>query len=281
GVTVQVQGTTVGALTDFDGNFAIQASEGQVLVFKYVGYATQLITVGNLNTINVTMLVDTAALEEVIVMGYISKRKDDMTGSAVQLGSEELQQTTTVSVDQALQGKVAGLNVSTTSGTPGATADIRIRGRSSITAGNSPLYVINGVPIINENVSGASSGSSLSALASLNTNDIASITVLKDASSTSAYGARGANGVIVITTKDGVAGKTSINLSSSYGFANDAIDGPHVLTAAEREMLFYESLYNSYGTAYGFSKDGAKQFYLDNLNSFGNDYVVWNNAGRP
>ncbi|WP_163517406.1 SusC/RagA family TonB-linked outer membrane protein [Gelidibacter japonicus] len=281
GVTVQVQGTTVGALTDFDGNFAIQASEGQVLVFKYVGYATQLITVGNLNTINVTMLVDTAALEEVIVMGYISKRKDDMTGSAVQLGSEELQQTTTVSVDQALQGKVAGLNVSTTSGTPGSTADIRIRGRSSITAGNSPLYVINGVPIINENVSGAASGSSLSALASLNTNDIASITVLKDASSTSAYGARGANGVIVITTKDGVAGKTTFNLSSSYGFANDAIDGPEVLTAAEREMLFYESLYNSYGTAYGFSKDGAKQFYLDNLNSFGNDYVVWNNAGRP
>ncbi|TXE10354.1 TonB-dependent receptor [Gelidibacter salicanalis] len=281
GVTVQVQGTNLGALTDFDGNYAIQASVGQILIFKYVGFAMQQIPVSSSSTINVTMLTDTAALEEVIIMGYISKRKDDMTGSAVQLSSEELQQTTTVSIDQALQGKVAGLNVSTSSGTPGATADIRIRGRSSITAGNSPLYVIDGVPIINENVSGSASGSSLSALASLNTNDISSITVLKDASSTAAYGARGANGVIVITTKDGVAGKTTFNVSSSFGFSNDAIDGPVVLTAAEREMLFYESLFNSYGASNGFTKEGAKQFYLNNLNSFGNDYVVWNEAGRP
>lgn len=281
GVTVQVQGTNSGTLTDFDGNFTIQASKEQILIFKYVGFAMQQITVGNSSNVNVTMLVDTAALEEVIIMGYISKRKDDMTGSAVQLGSEVLRQTTTVSVDQALQGKVAGLNVSTTSGTPGATADIRIRGRSSITAGNSPLYVIDGVPITNENVSGSASGSSLSALASLNTNDISSITVLKDASSTAAYGARGANGVIVITTKNGAAGKTTYNASSSFGYSNDAIKGPQVLTAAEREMLFYESLYNSYGASNGFTKGDAKQFYLNNLNSFGNDYVVWNEAGRP
>lgn len=281
GVNVLVEGTSRGTQTDFDGNYSIQAESTDALVFSYVGFETARFVVGNAMRIDATLSPDAAELEEVIVMGYVSKRRDDMTGSAVQLGSEELQQTTTVSVDQALQGKVAGLNVSTSSGTPGATADIRIRGRSSITAGNEPLYVIDGVPIINENVSGADSGSSLSALASLNNNDIASITVLKDASSTAAYGARGANGVIVITTKDGVAGKTTFNVSSSYGFTNDAIEGPEVLTAAEREMLFYESLYNSYGADFGFTLDGAEQFYLDNLDSFGNDYVVWNEAGRP
>lgn len=281
GVNIVVKGTQQGTQTDFDGNYSILAESTDALVFSFIGYKTFERVVGTATAINAILSEDSAELEEVVVMGYVSKRKDDMTGSAVSVGSDQLRQTTTVSVDQALQGKVAGLNVSTGSGTPGSTADIRIRGRSSITAGNEPLYVIDGVPIVNDNVSGAASGSSLTALASINNEDIESITVLKDASSTAAYGARGANGVIVITTKSGAAGKTRFNLSSSYGFSNDAIRGPQMLTAAEREMLFYESLYNTYGESDGFGRDGAEQYYLNNLNRFGNDYVSWNEAGRP
>ena len=281
GVNVIVQGTQRGTQTDIDGNYSISVARTDVLVFSYLGFTTTQRVVGDATRLDLTLAEDSAELQEVIVMGYVSKRRDDMTGSAVQVGSAELQQTTTVSVDQALQGKVAGLNVSTSSGTPGSTADIRIRGRSSITAGNDPLYVIDGVPIVNANVSGSDSGSSLTALSSINNADIESITVLKDASSTAAYGARGANGVIVITTKSGQSGEARFNVSSSYGFANDAIDGPQVLTAAEREMLFYEALYNDYGAAYEFGRDGAEEFYRANTASFGNDYVVWNEAGRP
>lgn len=281
GVNIVVKGTDRGTQTDFDGNYSILAQNTDALVFSFVGFDTFERVIGDATRIDATLSPDSAELEEVIVMGYVSKRRDDMTGSAVQLGSAELRQTTTVSVDQALQGRVAGLNVSTTSGTPGAAADIRIRGRSSITAGNEPLYVIDGVPIVNDNVSGAESGSSLTALASINNEDIESITVLKDASSTAQYGARGANGVIVITTKSGAAGKTRFNVSSNYGFANDAIEGPQVLTAAERETLWYEALYNSFGERDGFSRDEAEQYYRDNTDIYGNDYVQWNEAGRP
>jgi len=281
GVNVIEKGTNNGVQTNFDGEYSIEIQDGSILVFSYVGFASQEKAVGNSATIDVTMLVDASALDEVVVMGYSAVSRDDVTGSAVQLDSERIQQTTTASVDQALQGKVAGLNVSTGSGTPGSFSNIRIRGRSSINASNEPLYVIDGVPVVNTNMSGAGSGSSMTALASINSNDIESITVLKDASATAQYGARGANGVIVITTKSGKSGKTRFTLTSSFGFQNDAIDGPEVLTGAEREMLWYEALYNDYGASEGFDLSGAQQFYEDNTASFGNDYVVWNNAGRP
>ncbi|MFV8225011.1 SusC/RagA family TonB-linked outer membrane protein [Christiangramia aquimixticola] len=277
GVNVIEKGTSNGAQTDFDGNYAISVASGDVIVFSYVGFATQQVTVGAADTYNVTLKTDAGALEEVVVMGYVSKKREDMTGSAVQIDSEALQQTPMATVDQALQGKVSGLQISTSSGTPGSVQDIRIRGISSINAGNEPLYVIDGVPIINTNVGGSSATSSLSSLASLNSNDIASITVLKDASATASYGARGANGVIVIQTKSGKAGKTSINVSSYYGFANNAIDGPDMLTGAEREILYYEGIMNTFGVG---SMDEAKAFEAANLGDYGG-YVAWNAAGRP
>jgi TonB-linked SusC/RagA family outer membrane protein len=282
GVNVLVKGTSTGTQTDFDGNYSISARPQDFLVFSYVGFQTAERRIGDAMRIDVTLATDAAELEEVIVMGYVQKRKEDLTGSAVQIGSADIEQVPVATVDQALQGKVAGLNITSASGTPGATTDIRIRGRSSITAGNEPLYVIDGVPMTNANVSATTSGSSLSALASLNNNDIESITVLKDASATSAYGARGANGVIVITTKGGKEGKTSINFNTSYGFSNPAIDGPQVLTAAQREELFYEAILNTYGEAYGFDTPaGAKEFYETYPSSFGSAYTRWNAAGRP
>ncbi len=282
GVNVIVDGTSRGVQTDFDGNYSIDASRGETLAFSYVGFQTQEITVEASDILDIALKVDAAALDEVVVMGYVSKRREDLTGSAVQVDAEELQQTPMATVDQALQGKVAGLQISQSSGTPGSTQDIRIRGISSINAGNDPLYVIDGVPIINDNTAESNPGeelgtSSLSALASLNSNDIASITVLKDASATASYGARGANGVIVITTKSGESGKASFNVSSYYGFTNNAIDGPNPLTAAHKEILHYEGIKNTYGLG---SVDEARTFEVENLGDSGG-FIAWNESGRP
>ena len=276
GVNVLIRGTTQGTQTDFDGNYNIMARPQDFLVFSYLGFVTAERRVGDRPRIDVTLTPDAAELEEVIVMGYVQKRKDEMTGAAVQLGSEQLESVQATSVDQALQGKVAGLSITSASGTPGAATDIRIRGRSSITAGNEPLYVIDGVPVVSGNMAGSTATSSLNALASINTQDIASITVLKDVSATSAYGARGANGVIVITTKNGMDGETVVSLNTSYGFTNPAIEGPQVLSAADRYMLFNEALINTYGPANGFdTQEGAMEFYTPA------SYAAWIEAGRP
>ena len=282
GVSVVVAGSTIGTTTNIDGLFTLQVpQDATTLMFSFVGLKTVEMPITG-SVINVVMEPDYVGVEEVLVMGYVTHGKSEVTGSSVQVNGEQLANMPVVSVDQALQGKVAGVAISASSGTPGSVQNIRIRGRSSITAGNSPLYVIDGVPVVSGDASATTSGSSLSDLASLNSNDIESITVLKDASATAAYGARGANGVIVITTKSGVSGKASINFSATYGFSNDAVKGPGVLTGAEREMLFYEALYNTYGEDEGMtSVDDAKQFYEDNPSAFGTDYVVWNAAGRP
>ncbi|WP_031426100.1 SusC/RagA family TonB-linked outer membrane protein [Flavimarina sp. Hel_I_48] len=282
GVSVMVRGTTKGAQTDFDGNYSISAERGSTLVLSYIGFKPTEILIGDSDTYDASLQVETGELEEVIVMGYVSKRREDLTGSTVQINSDELQQTPMASVDQALQGKVAGLQISSSSGTPGAVQNIRIRGVSSITAGNEPLYVIDGVPIINTNSATNSAGdalatSSLSPLASLNSNDIESMTVLKDASATAAYGARGSNGVIVITTKSGRSGKTAISVSSYYGFTNNAIDGPEPLSGSQRETLYYEGLMNSYGLS---SMAEARTYAVETLGDRAG-YGAWNAAGRP
>ena len=282
GVSVVIKGTTIGASTDIDGKYSLEAQASDVLMFSFVGTVTQEITVGDQTVINVVLESESIGVDEVIVTGYTAHRKSEVTGSTVQVKGEDLADMPVVSVDQALQGRVAGVAVSGASGTPGSAQKIRIRGRSSITAGNNPLYVIDGVPMVDGNVSTSSATSSLSMLATLNSNDIESISILKDASATAAYGARGANGVVVITTKSGKSGKANINFSATYGVSNDAVDGPGVLTGAEREELFLESLINSFGGDYGFSdQDGAREFYNNNTGYFWSDYANWNAAGRP
>jgi len=254
GVSIVVKGTTYGSITDLDGNYTLAVPEDAVaLIFSFVGMKTQDINIDGRETIDVVMDPDVFGLEEVIVLGYTTRGKNQITGSTVQIAAEELKDIPVTSIDQALQGKVAGLVINTTSGTPGAIQQIRIRGISSMDATNDPLIVIDGVPVIQGNISGSTERSSLSSLAALNSNDIASVTVLKDASATSAYGARGSNGVIVITTKKGRIGKTKFNLSTSYGFQNKATPGREVFTAAERFMLYKEGLFNSNGVAWGVS----------------------------
>jgi TonB-linked SusC/RagA family outer membrane protein len=268
GVNVIVQGTNNGAQTDFDGNYSINTANGQVLVFSYVGFTTQRITVGNSNNVNVTLALDAAALDEVIVLGYSTRGVEEVTGSSVQLDGAELAESPAVSIDQALQGKVAGLQISQSSGTPGSTQDIRIRGLSSLGSSNEPLYVIDGVPVINSDTSGSTARSSLNPLSAINSQDIESITVLKDASATAAYGARGSNGVIVVTTKRGKSGETQFSFSSQVGFQNDAYNKRDVLKGADRLALQREALVNAYGANgtngdFGFTNDNAIQLGVD------------------
>lgn len=283
GVQIVVVGTTIGAISDVNGNYSIDVPESAVaLQFSFVGLTTQAIDIEGRSVIDVVMEEDLQALGEIIVTGYSTRGKNQLTGSTVQVSAEVLKEVPVTSVDQALQGKVAGLIINTTSGTPGATQDIRIRGVSSLTASNSPLIVIDGVPVIQGNISGSSSMSSLSSLAAINSEDIESITVLKDASATSAYGARGSNGVIVITTNKGKTGKTRFNFSASYGFQNKAVDGRMQLTAAEREELYLEAVLNTYGEDYSLTTpEQAYDFAVDN-SLFGiGDYIDWHAAGEP
>lgn len=274
GVNVIEQGTSNGTQTDFDGNYSISVAPGDVLVFTYLGFKPQNLTVGSSDVYNITMAVDAAALDEVVVTGYVTQKKSDITGSLVEVNEETLNEYAAASVDQALQGNVAGLAVSQSSGTPGSVANIRIRGISSITAGNEPLYVIDGVPINNGNVSASTATSSISALAAIDQSTIQSITVLKDASATAQYGARGANGVILITTKGGKYGKTVFNFSSQVGFQNDATEGPRPLTSAQRFELASEAYVND-----GFfaTEQEAGDYLLANNGLF----AQWDEDGRP
>ncbi|MGB8489433.1 MAG: TonB-dependent receptor [Bacteroidales bacterium] len=265
GVTVSVLGTTVGALTDSNGKFVLSVPQGsKTLVFSYIGMKKQEIDIAGKTAINVVMESEIQAMEEVVVTGYATRGKNEITGSTVQVSGDRLQNVPVITVDQALQGKVAGVTISASSGTPGSVQDIRIRGVGSITGNNDPLIIIDGAPMVNSDFTGSTSISSLSALAAINSSDIASVTVLKDASATAAYGSRGSNGVIVITTKRGKAGKTNFELNASTGFQNNAVKGRTPLTGAQRKELFLESVYNTYGANNDFDLSGAYNFVVEN-----------------
>ncbi len=281
GVSVVVEGTTIGTVTDFNGAFELEVPErAKRIVFSFVGMATQYYELdpSNAASIQIVMKEDHMALDEIIVTGYSRRLKNSITGSTVQVRADDFQDVPVTSIDQALQGKVAGLTIASTSGTPGSLQNIRIRGTGSIAASNEPLIVIDGVPVINGNRSGSKDVSTLSALSSINNSDIETATILKDASATSAYGARGSNGVIVITTKKGRAGKTRFSVNSSYGFQNKATRGKDVLTGAQREKLFYDAVFNSYGAAEGFSREETPAWAQANL-EFAEIYSDWRSKG--
>lgn len=201
GVNVVVKGTSTGAVTDIDGNYKLSVpSEGGTLVFSFIGLESQEVEIGARSVIDLQMSSDVQQLSEVVVTGYGDRSKAAYTGSISQVDASGIENRPVNTIDQVLQGSVPGLQLSASSGTPGAVQDIRIRGLSSLTASNSPLFVIDGVPVNSGSTERGSTGS-LSALASINPNDIESMSVLKDATATAVYGARGANGVIIITTK--------------------------------------------------------------------------------
>ncbi len=223
GVSVLIKGTSVGTTTDVDGNYSLEAESAETLIFSFVGYVSEEIIVGNQSVINISLVPDITSLEEIVVVGYGTQKKSDITGSVASIPQERLQQVPNNNFAQAIQGAIPGISVvSNSAGAEGNDVSILIRGRNSMTASNSPLIVLDGMPY---------SGS----ISEINPTDIESIEVLKDASASAIYGSRGSNGVILITSKQGKQGKPMISYDGFYGIQKIA-SLPDLLSPAE----FYE-----------------------------------------
>lgn len=257
GATVLVKGTTTGAVTDLDGKFTLQVpDQNAVLVIGYTGFAEQQITVGAQTQINIVLKVDIQRLNELVVVGYGSQKKRDVTGSLTNISEKDFIKGNIATPEQLVNGKIAGVQITSNGGAPGAGSRIRIRGGSSLNANNDPLIVIDGVPLDNTGVSGAANP-----LSFINPNDIENFTILKDASAAAIYGSRASNGVILITTKKGKAGdKMRINFSSvlSSSAKSGVID---VLSADE-----FRAIVNERGTA-------AQKALLGNANTNWQDQI--------
>lgn len=217
GVNILEKGTQNGALTDNNGSYTIRVNSGATLVFSFVGFTTQEIQVTGQTTIDVSLVSDVTQLGEVVVIGYGSVEKKDITGAVAEVSTESFNQGVMASPQDLIVGKLAGVNVTTNSGAPGAGSTIRIRGGSSLNATNDPLIIIDGFPVDNGGISGVDN-----ILATINPNDIENWTVLKDASATAIYGSRASNGVIIITTKKGQEGKAKINFSTTLSMSTPA-----------------------------------------------------------
>ena len=245
GVNVIEKGTTNGTTTDGAGRFSLDVqNENSILVFSFIGYIPQEVAVGGRTDINVGMLPDVKALEEIVVVGYGAVKKSDLTGSVSSVKMEDLKNIPLTSIDQGLGGRAAGVMVTQTSGMPGAVASIRIRGSSSLQGGNEPLYVIDGFPIYSGGGFGNTGGSArMSGLSTINPSDIESIEILKDASATAIYGARAANGVVLITTKSGKKGRDVISFDAYYGVQN-VVRKIDVMDAQQYAALVNEAFTN-------------------------------------
>ncbi len=219
GVNVIVKGTAQGTTTDSNGKYSLEvAGNNAVLTFSFIGFTSQEAVVGSKTVVDVIMEEDVQSLDEVVVVGYGTVKKSDLTGSISSVKGDAFRDMPVTSVDQALQGRAAGVQVTQSSAAPGGGLSVRVRGANSLISGSEPLYVIDGLPIYPDNSSYGTGADrqAKNALAALNPTDIESIEVLKDASATSIYGSRGANGVVLITTKRGKEGQTVVNLESSY-----------------------------------------------------------------
>ncbi|MEO1655525.1 MAG: SusC/RagA family TonB-linked outer membrane protein, partial [Bacteroidota bacterium] len=217
GANVYLKGTTLGVATDINGQYRLNSPNNTgTLVISYTGFETQEVELGSSDVIDISLALSSEGLSEVVVVGYGTQIKSDLTGNIVRVKSEQIQNVPVSSVELALQGKTPGVVVEGLNGKPGQVTRIRIRGASSISANNQPLVVIDGVPMSTNNSSG---GVPINPLADINPNDIASVDVLKDASAAAIYGSRGSNGVIIITTKSGTSGKPQINVNLQVGFS--------------------------------------------------------------
>ncbi len=237
GVSVFVQGTTVGTVTQPNGTYSLNVpQDAQTLVFSFVGMQRVEVAIQGRSTIDIEMVSEMLTMDEVIVVGYGVTRKEANTGSVSVVNSEQLQDVPEVSFDKMLSGKVAGVMVTATSGQPGGNTQVRIRGTSSLNAGNQPLYVVDGIPVMQGDQSYFTNTSN--ALAMINPNDIESVTVLKDAAAASIYGSRAANGVILITTKAGKVGKSTVKMRASYGVTSLTNDNDYG-TLNPEELVTY------------------------------------------
>lgn len=267
GVSIVEKGSTNGTVTDVDGKFSIQVKSDAVLVFSFVGYASQEVVVGQQSVLSITLTPDISTLEEVLVIGYNEVKKSDATGSVAMISSKNFNKGVVNSPQELLMGKTAGVVVTSNSGAPGNSSTIRIRGGASLNASNDPLIVIDGVPISNTNL-----GGSPNLLSTLNPNDIETVTVLKDASAAAIYGSRASNGVIIITTKRGSAA-FKVNYSATGTFYTtpkkvDVYDGNEFRDLVNRLYPGNNAVLSLLGTA---NTNWQEEIYQ---NAFGQDHAL-------
>ena len=236
GATILIEGTTIGSTSNADGSYTISAPSDAKLLISFIGYQPQQIAVAGKTRIDITLKEDSQAIDDVIVVAFGTAKKEAFTGSATVIKSDDIAKSQQSNVAQALAGKVAGVQLTNTSGQPGSSPEIRIRGFSSLNAGNSPLWIVDGMPYSGD-------------LNNLNPNDIESMTVLKDAASNALYGARGANGVVMITTKKAKSKEAVINFDAKWGVNSRAVKDYEYITDPAQ---FYEVHYNA-----------LKNYYLD------------------
>lgn len=291
GVTIVIKGSTKGTVTDALGNYRIEASKGDILVFSFIGMETNAVMVGNSARINLRMKALATEIDEIVVVGYAAVKKSDLTGSVQTVKSEDILKSAPVSLEQGIQGRLAGVNVVKNDGAPGGGISIQIRGTNSFMGSTEPLYVIDGVPLTvsNETESirfDANEVSFRNALSFLDPNDIESIEVLKDGSATAIYGSRGSNGVVMITTKNGKKGKEKINFGVSTSFGEVARK-LRLLTGAEyaeyrnqayiNTQLITNGTFNPRGLPY-LGDIGPLGSYVNGPADYNNNPYYWQDA---
>jgi TonB-linked SusC/RagA family outer membrane protein len=271
GATITVPGTNVGTVTDINGEFSMTLPQGKSDIrVSYLGMVEQ--TLSGKQNMKIALKSEAKNLDEVIVTGYGNFKKSTFTGAAATMNPDKLADVPTISLENKLAGSIPGVSISNSSGAPGAVSNIRIRGMGSINAGNEPLFVIDGTPMISGDINpfgqGGYNDAGTNALATINTNDIESITVIKDAAAASLYGSRAANGVVVITTKSGSKGKTHVDYRSDWGFSNTAIDYRPTLGGDDFRTLLWTGLKNYGLYASKMSDTDATAFADENIDAF-------------
>ena len=246
GVSIIIKGSTAGTQTDFDGNFSISIGKpNDILVFYYLGYKAKEVKVNNSKILNVSLSPDSQQLDEIVVIGYGSTRKSDLTGAVVTIGGDDIKKQPISNVAEALTGRLPGVQITSTEGSPDADINIRVRGGGSLTQDSSPLIIVDGFPI--------------NSLSDISASDIENITILKDASSTAIYGSRGANGVVIVTTKSGKQGKVSVNFNMFNGFKKIAktidVQGPEDFVKWQYEYSLLRNRLDSYESIFGLWQD--------------------------
>ncbi len=265
GASIQVKGTTSGTISDIEGRFTLDVAPDATLVVSYVGFLNKEIYVGKAANYTVALLEDSKMIDEVVVIGYGTQRRSLVTSAVSKMKLDETTMRNVTSPSQLLDGRVAGVTVSTSSGNLGSGERMSIRGASSLSAGNEPLYVVDGIPIMNNNTAMFSFGEQMSSLAALNLTDIESIEVLKDAASAAIYGSRATNGVVIITTKSGKEGKSEIKLNLNTGFSKFANVGKIKLIDTDTYIEQYNEGIDNYNKQYGYKiGDGAYKIHISN-----------------
>jgi TonB-dependent starch-binding outer membrane protein SusC len=247
GVNVVIKGTTVGTATDLDGRYSISVSQGAVLVYSFIGLKSQEVAVGERASVDVSLALDATQLSEVVVTGYGLQSRAEVTGAITSVGYKEFQDMPLRNIDQALQGRSAGVNIVQSSGTPGSGISVNIRGTGSLGSSSQPLFVIDGVPINTGSYTAIGTGGQLTnALSDLNPNDIESFEILKDAAASAIYGSRAANGVVIITTKQGRAGRTKVDFNFYTGIEQRQNDPVKKINGQQASELMLEMVRNRY-----------------------------------